>query len=129
MENWKQAAIKFFPDIEADLLAVESPSELWIEIEFWFFKAVERGDSEFQQRVIGFLNYCTSGVLGDKSSQIQQAVYCGILENIGRNKRCWPYLGEWFDRASFDQYRGSLIYSLTDWQAQELTDAYESGRT
>ena len=133
MEPWLIKAIEYFPELKKYYVNLNNPSqayledafELWIDLEGWFYKSVEEGDAEFQKRVIAFLNYCMSGTLGDSSSQIQQAIFCGFLPSIGMRESVWQSIPTWFTDNEFQKYKSEICYLLDENKKLQLLEIYD----
>lgn len=133
MEVWLEAAVEQFPELkkyyvnpnDENDVYIESPTELWLDLEGWFYASIEKSDFEFQKRVISFLRFCTSGALGDTSSPIQQAIFCGFLWSIGHRQEVWSFLPKWFTESEFQRFLPEISYGLSPSEKSELQLAYE----
>ncbi|MDO8464845.1 MAG: hypothetical protein Q7S46_06280 [Gallionella sp.] len=133
MEAWLEAAVQQFPELkkyyvnpnDVNDIYIESPTELWLDLEGWFYASIDKGDLEFQKRVLSFLRLCTSGTFGDESSPIQQAIFCGFLWSIGRHQEVWSFLPKWFADSEFQQFFPEISYGLSQYEKNELQSSYE----
>ena len=136
MEAWLEAAVEQFPELkkyyvnpnDENDVYIESPTELWLDLEGWFYVSIEKGDLEFQKRVISFLRLCITGVFGDESSPIQQAIFCGFLWSIGKRQEVWSFLPNWFTASEFQQFFPEISYGLNQCEQSELQLTYEKNK-
>jgi hypothetical protein len=132
MDAWLEKAIEYFPEFKKYYVNINDPAdiyiknatELWLDLEDWFYVAIEREDADLQGRIIKFLRLCMSGEFGDESSQIQQAIFCGFLWSIGRHKDLWHLLPRWFTEEEFKRYLPEISYGCTEDEKKQLTLAY-----
>ncbi len=121
MSTWRRKAIDFLPEFRAQIESAESASYLWVEISAGFNEAIEATNESFIKGTLNYLAWCTSEVVCE---EIQQAVYCGFLEDITENRKNWPLFRAWFNNAQFEKYKGSFIYALSEQEFTKLENTF-----
>ena len=124
MSTWRRKAIEFFPEMKSFIEQSDTPGCLWLEIYSLLKSAVEESNDSFIQNVLKYLTWCTSDAAGHSSNNIHQAVSCGFLEDIGNNKKLWPYFNQWFNKAQFEQYKMVLSYGFSPDKTKELENIF-----
>ncbi|NRB37137.1 MAG: hypothetical protein HRU20_18615 [Pseudomonadales bacterium] len=121
MSTWRRKALEFLPEFRKEVESSNSASELWIEIYDAFGQAVDSGNEEFVKGTLKYLTWCTSDSVSD---ELQQALYCGFLEDITYNKKRWPLFNSWFNTAQFEKYKGSFQYALSEKEFTQLENIF-----
>lgn len=124
MSTWRRKALELIPEKRILIDSTDSPSGLWVELYFEFDKAVDSSNQELILKILQYLRWCYSDAAGDISNETHQAVNCGFLEDITRNKKHWPLFKNWFNKIEFENYKGSFQYSLNEKEYKELEDVY-----
>lgn len=119
MSAWRRKALEYLPSCRNTIQHADSASFLWCELSCDFRNAVKKNDQTFVDGTLKYLRWCTGNTA---SKEIQQAVYCGFLEDISHDKSYWPYFKDWFSKAEFEQYKGSFSYSLSENDLKSLED-------
>lgn len=102
----------------------DSPGSLWAELTDAFKDGIESENNELAKNILKYATWCASDEAGDKSSETQQAVYCGFLESITYNQKYFPLFKKWFNPDQFVKYKGSFLYALGEKSFKELEDIY-----
>ncbi len=108
MSTWRRIAIDLFPVIKQDIEESGGPGEAWSYIEYRLLDALNNGDTQYIKHVKQYFSWCISTKYEDTP---HQAVLCGFLEDIGRNKHYWPHLSKLLTKQQFEYYKPSLGYA------------------
>lgn len=111
MSIWRKKALEFIPEFRKDIESCESSTLLWSDLSYEFLRALKVDNQVFIQGVLEYLKWSVSDYA---SEETQQAVYCGFLEDIVKNKLYWPLFSKWFNQAEFNQYKNSFQYTLSE---------------
>ena len=108
MSKWRRKALELLPNDKRRIEEADSAGDLWCDLSFYFIDCVENEDEGRVKAIIKYASWCTSAT----SNHIQQAVYCGFLEDITRNRKYFPLFKDWFTPVEFEKYKGSFMYAL-----------------
>lgn len=124
MSAWRREAIEFLPEYKETIEKAQSPSELWIELGNYFELAFRNSDKETITCILKFMRYALANAKDNSPSSSKQAIYCGFLEELARNKQYWNEFNKWFSRVEYLDYRNSFGYTLSEKEMKELDDLF-----
>lgn len=93
MKDWLEEAIEHFPEFKKyyvnleDGTCIENAHELWIDLEGWFYVAVEKENTQLQKRILNFFHICMSGKFSTYSPELEGAAIICMLQSVGRRFR------------------------------------------
>lgn len=121
MSTWRRKAIELFPEIKREIEESLGPGEAWIYIEENLLDAFLNGDNNYIKSVKQYFSWSISTRPVDSP---HQAALCGFLEDIGREKKYWPYFPKLFTKRQFELYMPSLSYSISEKEKKVMENAF-----
>jgi hypothetical protein len=96
MSAWRRKALEALPEEKSVIEEASSPMALWIELHYIFEKLVNEGKESEVRKLLNYAAWCLSPKSGKLPNDTSTAVVCAFYEDIGKNKKMWPYFKEWF---------------------------------
>ena len=105
MSAWRRKALEILPEYRQIIETADNVVYLWFKLSFAFKEGIEKNNNDSCSKILEYAFWCTSDEAGDVNSQTQQAVYCGFMEDIAREKY-FPFFQDWFRPYQFEKYKG-----------------------
>ena len=127
MVNWREKALKLFPELNAAILEAEDPMALWIHINFAFIEAYEEPrNDDLIKRVYEFESWCIDQEpVEDAANDLPTCVVLGFWKHLPTHPATRKDMARWFSPKEILVNSDAFSYFLSAGNFEALLEEME----